>query len=414
MLIVTDNHLSFDFECSKKLKKLQTVSQENKYKIHRNAVIQFVKNKNAVDIFAWLSTESGPSNLIFEQHVPYISHQRYSIKYNFDKWSETVRFSIDNHTNHNWIFNPTNESEDHKYVYRCITHEDPTKAKKELDGLKRHKLVRTVWSNFDGCYTHLCEACNYVDNGKRSSYMACTHGRVFDAGVSDRSDKNFDKMFSYNGRWYNKRPSWEWSKKKFYNREEWTKVNEELGYGPTFYKDWKNSTECEDPNNFEQDWKYCGCYWKDPTGKLFQSEKAPVIGAYERVVSKNYYLHKQGYDFDKIFSNKLNQEDIDELEHIHNEAGGAYRFVDAPNTIMSEELVKEKEKQLKHFSMKDVEECISPGWHNLPLPGSIDCPVCIRTYELEQSCQWINFFQKLRLNLYWRKDMARFNKNKKD
>lgn len=388
--------ITFNFICTKELKTLKSYESHHKTDIGTaRATLVIVRNADNPDevcIDCWSADFEGQAEtLIFSQTVPYIKNQRYEITCHYKDLTKPVVFKSDFKAIYP-VVTYVDDKGTH-VVYECKKMIDPIEARKELNMLKKKGLVSVKWDSFVNWYGILCEACHTPG----SSYAAdIEFGRVFfvqDTPLPAPVDK--DKYFVYLGNSYKKIPEREWLKKRFYNRVQWEQVA--LEYKPTNINNmiWCNREELESHINkyhkeayYMKDFdEWCDIFngfWRMANGQIFKFTRAPTVGSYERVCSPALIEWYINYDFDLMWKNNLEQCEIDENAHTYNDAGGAWRFIGPAQKVICKdayELGKEVNKAVED----SYEKVVFPGWHNTYIKGSIECPVCKRTYELERA-----------------------------
>ena len=395
---ICDTYMTIDIQCDKNLNKFnEEISYNNRKVIY---TVSHDITTNLVHVFAWKKSKTENDNLLFAQDLLYINNQRYKIYYEFDKISHTCNFGYNNSLFKTFfpiVRRIDNDGE--RVVYECKKFEDPIVAKKELNKLKKHKLIKVAWDTYNMCYTTLCEAC-HTDG---SYYRDCGSGRVYDRGTFLLgTPKNFKNGFIYKNRRYEKIPEAHWDRKSFYNKRQFELLAKK--YEPKMNIRWLNVSDFENwskkvnhNKDFDTAFKECGNYWRDNSGNvtLLEENHAPVIGSYERVVSNEIIDWKNQFDFDKVWeSHKLELNEIDENEHIDNTKGGAWRFLGDGQKVVADESI-EMASHVNRNVYNDYEKVVSLGWHNAYIKDSVACPVCERTYELISAVDVRTPIQKL-------------------
>lgn len=396
MLHINSKYIHLNFECTKKLYQLNTLSKTYEDKSVVINILCPTDNKDTVLITAWAGKVGEKENLIFKQSVPYLKNQRYKISYTFSDNAKVVDFSnVSSQEVTLWESNN----------YKCIKHYSPKYAKKRYKYLRKNNLIsKTFWDEYIDNYDILCEAC-HVGNSAYKSLSLPMDGRV--KTLSEDNVKYHPQKFImwYDNKPYLRIPEKLWWYPTFWNKEEFKEVA--TRYEPKGeYKKWEKLSEYESKldrynrknfPDFEKAWEMCGRYWVDCDGnyKNFNGH-TPTIGLWERVVSPNYIEWLYDYDFKRLWDIEISQEDIDEHKNIY---GGAYR------SIMKKDdyVIFSKENYKKSNKKPDLEKVVTKGWHTTPYPHSINCPVCEEMHEIVASSTcWLPPWYKVG---YWQSRM---------
>lgn len=407
------SHLSVYLHCSDFFKDIQTFSKTEDN--GRGVTVQILKYKNTktINVAAWytpvLAYQKGyeylNSRLLFDCDLVYSNHQQYELSINlpetYPEWEKYKSWDAVARLGSSFDKVPTNESSSTHRVYKKSPDQwhnesvplelridefmSPKKAKKTWRYIKRHHLVsKFIWDDWMQYWDCYCKACK-TGNDKKDFVSWVGNPDVGYVRFAKNVNPKRNKVFKYKNLLYTPCYANEYSRLKFYNKEEYekevldvykpetihyltkTKYNEEA---KKLGKDWFNEYGLLDicsevngkflPPSFEE--------FQKRTLPLDKNKKIPK----NRVTFDWLVFNKRYPPFDELHKIELTNEDIAKNGNI---IGGAWR---GPQNTPVGKIYATDEKMLEN----GFEEVVTLGWHRTEIKDAQRCPVCEDLYEI--------------------------------